>query len=715
MIKKSRNKILSLMILIGLMSLYATQAVDEQTITKQTITINPSNGTIQEAIDNASSGDTILLENGTYTGVGNRGIYVYNKSVTIKAAPGANPIINAEGHGIIFYIIADNVRLDGLTLTGGGGNIPDFSWWGGILNKGANFSVSNTSFINNTSGQTGAGINNYADNCSVGNCSFINNTCHSNASNGAYSTGIGICNFNGANFSVSNTIFINNRADITSVDGIGDAMSTGGGISNFNGANFSVSNASFINNKAFDNGTMYRSSSAGAGIANYADNCSVSNAIFINNSAQYGAGISNGGANFNVSNSSFINNEDNFYAGAYSVGGGILNGGANCSVSGCDIVGNSGGGIYNGGDNSIINYNRIVNNTKYGYGLNTTKGINADFNWWGTNNISNAGIIGVVPNSYFVIQLSANGNYTRNNTAMSGLLAPVTLTYNMVLNNTNSSENNSRLPDFNTAIKLTGSSDELINAKVSWNTTLTNVGEYNFTAICDNENLKILTNVTQAEQTITINPSNSTIQEAINNIAFSGTILLENGTYTGSGNININVNKPVTIKAAPNNNTPIINAKGQGRVFNINADNVLLNGLTITGGNTADGGGIYNTRANFSVSNTIFNNNTAKYGAGIYNTGANFNVNNNSFNNNTADYGDGIYNTGANFNVNNTSFNNNRATNYGGGIYNTGANFIVSNSSFNNNIAIYGGGIYNTGANFIVINTSFDNNTPNHF
>jgi hypothetical protein len=61
----------------------------------------------------------------------------------------------------------------------------------------------------------------------------------------------------------------------------------------------------------------------------------------------------------------------------------------------------------------------------------------------------------------------------------------------MVLNDTNSTENNSKLPDFNTTIKWPDSNDESINAKESWGTILSNIGEYNFTAICDNEDLNI--------------------------------------------------------------------------------------------------------------------------------------------------------------------------------------------------------------------------------
>ncbi|MDR3291842.1 MAG: hypothetical protein LBT10_06815 [Methanobrevibacter sp.] len=443
MIKKS-NKILGLMILIGLMSLlYATQA-DEGT---HTVTPDTAGG-IQKAIGDASDSDIIELTEGTYNGTGNHDIIV-NKPVTIKAASNANPIINAEGQGRIFIITSNNVKLDGLTITGGLGNNNN---GGGIYNTGANLSVSNSSFINDTSTDYGGAIYN---------------------------------NNEGVNFSVSNTRFINNRAH-----------DDGGAIENY-GANLSVSNSSFINNTAAGN-------------------------------VGYGGAIDVwAGVNVRVSNSSFINNTGNT--------GAIYNKNFNFSVIGCDIVGNIGDGIRNSGGNVTINYNRIVNNTNYGLN-NAGAGINADCNWWGTNNISNAGIIGVVPNSYFVIQLSANDNYTRNNTTMSGSL-PVPLTYNMVLNDTNSSENNSELPDFNTTIKLNDSIN-VSNAKEPWSTTLKdNIGKYNFTAICDNENLNINLTVGKGDTALTLN----TIQNAVvgQDTNITGNL---NSSNVGLSNKNVTVN-----------------------------------------------------------------------------------------------------------------------------------------------------------------------------
>jgi outer membrane protein assembly factor BamB len=84
--------------------------------------------TIQEAIDAAVGGDKVLVEPGTYTGVGNRNIDFLGKAITVQsldptdACTVAATIIDCEGAGRGFYFHRyeqQNSILDGLTIMNG--------------------------------------------------------------------------------------------------------------------------------------------------------------------------------------------------------------------------------------------------------------------------------------------------------------------------------------------------------------------------------------------------------------------------------------------------------------------------------------------------------------------------------------------------------------------------------------------------------------------
>ncbi|GAA5819056.1 MAG: Pseudogene of conserved hypothetical protein [Methanobrevibacter sp. CfCl-M3] len=133
-------------------------------------TINP-NDSIQTAIDNASAGDTILLNGGTYN---QHDINVTKENLTIKASDNDDvPIINGEGQGRGFNVASSSVLIQGLTITN---TTTDYSGsGGGIYIGGIGCSVSGCNFTNTTANSGGGVYVDVADS-NVINCNFINNT-----------------------------------------------------------------------------------------------------------------------------------------------------------------------------------------------------------------------------------------------------------------------------------------------------------------------------------------------------------------------------------------------------------------------------------------------------------------------------------------------------------------------------------------------------------
>lgn len=71
--------------------------------------------TIQEAIDAANPGDTILVASGTY----NENVIVYKDSLTLIGEDPATTFIDSSGIGEVVYITANNVYISGFTIQHG--------------------------------------------------------------------------------------------------------------------------------------------------------------------------------------------------------------------------------------------------------------------------------------------------------------------------------------------------------------------------------------------------------------------------------------------------------------------------------------------------------------------------------------------------------------------------------------------------------------------
>ncbi len=101
----------------------------------------------------------------------------------------------------------------------------------------------------------------------------------------------------------------------------------------------------------------------------------------------------------------------------------------------------------------------------------------------------------------------------------------------------------------------------------------------------------------------------ATIQAAVDNAAAGDTVVIAPGTYSGAGNIGIEIRKAVTVRGvAPgdpcNVAATIIDCGGLGRAFSFRGEEssqAVLAGLMITGGRARNGSGIYIMRSSPTI------------------------------------------------------------------------------------------------------------------
>jgi hypothetical protein len=178
---------------------------------------------------------------------------------------------------------------------------------------------------------------------------------------------------------------------------------------------------------------------------------------------------------------------------------------------------------------------------------------------------------------------------------------------------------------------------------------------------------------------------------------------------TSGGGGTVSINRDLTIDG--NGHFPTIRDNEPGSPFTVFAiaptvTNFAVTGLIIAGvPNTpvsGNGGGIYTSGHNVTVTNSSFENLSATVGGGLYNNGGFVTITNSAFLTNRVTGGGGLYNYQGAMTVTNSTFSANSA-NDGGGIVNNDGTLIVTSSTFTGNAASAnlatwpgppGGGIY---------------------
>ncbi len=287
-------------------------------------------GTIQNAINNALPGDTIMLENGvTFTGTGNTQITL-TKNLNFDVLDGGTAIID------------------------GGGNR-----WGFVINNGITATFNNIIFQNMYTLLSGAALENNGGTLNINNCILRNNR--------AILNGGAIYNHDDGNLNVDSCSIYNNQAG------------SGSGIYTRSNGLVSITNNNIYNN-------IYNIINGdGTGISVHFGNPTITG----NNIYGNWRGIYINSGNAVISNNNIYNNG---HINPHGDGIWIFDG--NPLITGNNIRNNADDGIHvNGCSGSSsnplqIHYNSIVDNGKLGLHVMNGVYVNAANNWWGSNNPS---------------------------------------------------------------------------------------------------------------------------------------------------------------------------------------------------------------------------------------------------------------------------------------------------------------------------------------
>jgi hypothetical protein len=611
---------------------------------------------LELALNASHENDTILIMDGTYSGVYNINKNINITGLTIKADSNAYPIFDGN-QSRIFTISANDVTLSGLTFINGHSTLDA----GAVYANGVvNLTISNCTFFNNTAGRDGAAMElDRITNLLVTDCTFFNNSA-TRFAGGFYASG--------NNITLSNVKFKNNTAGTDAAAFFTD-----------NSNNISINNCLFEDNIAGLNNTKTYSE-GGALYMESCNNISFNNSIFRNNSAGDvgGAFILYGSNNILLSNCLFDKNSVGLHSlRKYSDGGALYLGKLNNFTMINTIFTN----------NSVVNATPALLNMTTGFSFNGgaiyTKGLNNSL-------INNCEF-------YYNIAPQIGG----------GLFLDAV---NSVVNNSVFKYNTGGIGG---AIRFGGSNATinctLENSLIANNTAIQHAG-----GICERainstiKNCDIINNTAPYSAGIHVH-STSNLFENINFINNTATDFGAGISIVGEVPNVYNLTN--TIKDCNFVGNKITNATGYGAGIEIKGSYAVVDNCTLTNNTAADGAGIHIIGENTTIKNCdIFNNSAKNVGGGIWINGSNATIFNTSVYDNTAADGAGIDITGNDINISNVKVYGNLANN-GAGLYINVNNLTFTDSVvYNNNATVNGGGAYINGNNSYLKNVTFTYN-----
>ncbi len=729
----------SLALFLRLLFLAAGLSLPAFSASAATLGVPTQYATIQAAVSAASNGDTVLIADGTYTGPGNVDIDFGGKNITVTSQHGAaSTIIDCGGsastnhRGFYLHSGETSAVISGLTIQHGyeGNNI-------------------------NSSGvvSTGGGLYISGSRVSVQNCVIKNNTAS------GYGGGGGLENVSGGNTTLTNCVFTGNTA-----------ASYGGGIENgYQGSSVTLTNCTVTGNTAYNgSGIANNTDSTSSGTMTLTNDIiygDTNSETAGGNITSYHCDIASDPSNLNADPLFFSNPSDlHLQASSRCLGAGTASGAPATTIDGRTRPTPPSIGAYEAGltgpvttttaltsslnpsiAGQLVTFTATIKGTSgtptgtvtffaYGSALGTAPlvGQTAVYQTFpGSTSITavysgdavfapstSPPLVQVVNLATTTIKLSSSLNpaafgqqivFTANLTGSNpigylvftdngaflgyGALYGLTATYATASLSAGTHQ---------IAASYQGDASNTASASAPLAQVVTpHVSPLYVSPIGSDSNIG-----TQAAPKLTI--------QAAMNIALGGdTVVIEDGTYTGLGNVDLDfLGKNLIVTSQHGAATTIINCAGftstdgsgnhRGFYLHRGEINAVISGLTIENGyeiigngSSSGGGAIYAACTGLTIQNCIITTNTAGgYGAGggIYSiptSNGMLTVVNCVLIGNVATQGGGIYsdttNTGT-LSVTNCTITNNTTTSFGAGIYNTSTPFGIGVIALTNDI-----------------------------
>jgi hypothetical protein len=299
--------------------------------------------TIEEAIDAASDGNTVLVADNVYTGPGNRNLELDGKAITVRSENGPEScIIDCQGLGIGFYVHEnegpDSV-ISGFTIRNGDA-MGFTNMGGGIYSTNASPTITDCIIEYNSAGDSaaqghnGGGIYCYGGSPTIASCIVRNNTAQRGG--GIY--------LSDALATVTDCVIQDNTAGTT------EWWHSGGGV-------YCTSGSSTLERCAVKNNSAY----SGGGISGgnlRIDACTITE----NEALHYGGGVQGGAI---LTNSVIAGNDTELHGGGL-YGSGVL---TNCTFF-ANTAGDLGGGLYASSSGTTLTNCVVWQNTSDGSVLN---------------------------------------------------------------------------------------------------------------------------------------------------------------------------------------------------------------------------------------------------------------------------------------------------------------------------------------------------------